>query len=309
MKKNIFKLLVTLGTPLTFLAALWLKFVLKSKQGGEVEDTIFSKLGILPILDQYYEPLINPKKHLRKSLREDRLLPSIDFNIREQLNILSEFHYNDELVKFSVDKGNDDNEINYYYNNGSYCTGDGEYLYNMIRHFKPGKIIEIGSGFSTLMAKSAVDKNKCENKNYQCEHICIEPYEMPWLESKNVTVIRKKVEDINISFFEQLQANDILFIDSSHIIRPQGDVLYEYLEVLPILNPGVIVHVHDIFMPKDYLDEWIYKRHYLWNEQYLLEAFLSFNDRDFFSLLSIATLLQLHIFYNKLFYAKKIRMI
>ncbi|WP_369410476.1 class I SAM-dependent methyltransferase [Pontibacter qinzhouensis] len=61
--------------------------------------------------------------------------------------------------------------------------------------------------------------------------------------------------------FQQLEANDILFIDSSHIIRPQGDVLFEYLEVLPTLKSGVIVHVHDIFTPKDYLNEWVYNRH------------------------------------------------
>jgi len=68
-----------------------------------------------------------------------------------------------------------------------------------------------------------------------------------------------------------------LFIDSSHIIRPQGDVLFEYLEILPILNAGVFVHIHDIFTPKDYLSEWILDGKVFWNEQYLLEAFLSFN--------------------------------
>ena len=75
-----------------------------------------------------------------------------------------------------------------------------------------------------------------------------------------------------------MQSNDILFIDSSHVIRPQGDVLFQYLEILPILNSGVLVHIHDIFTPKDYLDEWVFDYHRLWNEQYLLEAFLTFNQ-------------------------------
>ena len=109
------------------------------------------------------------------------------------------------------------------------------------------------------MALNAVDKNRAEDQNYQCEHFCIEPYEMAWLETKNVTVKRSKVEDIDISFFQQLEANDVLFIDSSHIICPQGDVLFEYLEILPVLNPGVIIHIHDIFTPKDYPDQWIFK--------------------------------------------------
>jgi hypothetical protein len=150
------------------------------------------------------------------------------------------------------------------------------------------------------MARNALHQNKIENADYQCSHICIEPYEMPWLEETGVEVIRKKVETIDKSFFKQLEANDILFIDSSHIIRPQGDVLFEYLELLPILNPGVIVHAHDIFMPKDYPDEWIYKQHLLWNEQYLLEAFLTFSEQ--FKIIGAANYLS-H-YYQKEFSAK-----
>jgi hypothetical protein len=71
----------------------------------------------------------------------------------------------------------------------------------------------------------------------------------------------------------------VLFIDSSHVIRPHGDVLFEYLEVLPTLKPGVLVHVHDIFSPKNYSARWLVQELRLWNEQYLLEAFLTHNDR------------------------------
>ncbi|MDR2358391.1 MAG: class I SAM-dependent methyltransferase, partial [Prevotellaceae bacterium] len=85
-------------------------------------------------------------------------------------------------------------------------------------------------------------------------------------------------EDVGVDFFRQLEANDILFIDSSHVIRPQGDVLFEYLELLPTLTRGVIVHIHDIFSPRDYLAHWVISEVRLWNEQYLLEAFLSFNS-------------------------------
>src|ERR1022692_1100591 len=140
----------------------------------------------------------------------------------------------------------------------------------MIRLKKPARFIEIGSGLSTLMANSAIKKN-----NNSCKHICIEPYEAEWLNQIDVNVIRKKVEDIDTNIFKELQKNDILFIDSSHIIRPQGDVLLEYLEILPQLQTGVIIHVHDIFTPKDYLDEFIFTYHYMWNEQYLLEALLT----------------------------------
>ena len=117
-----------------------------------------------------------------------------------------------------------------------------------------------------------------ENKDSQCEHTCIEPFENLWLEKLSVKVIRKLVEDVDVNFFNQLDENDILFIDSSHIIRPQGDVLFEYLQILPILKCGVIVHIHDIFTPKDYLDEWKIKGTLFWNEQYLLESFLCLNS-------------------------------
>lgn len=130
------------------------------------------------------------------------------------------------------------------------------------------------------MARKAIEANKTNDVSYNCKHICIEPYEHNWLEELGIEIVRKKVEDLDTSYFSQLTENDILFIDSSHIIRPQGDVLYEYLELLPILNKGVIIHIHDIFMPKDYLDKWIKEDIRFWNEQYLLEAFLSHN-KDF----------------------------
>lgn len=272
MKKIFFRIVLLIGTPLTFLSTLWLWFVTRNKI-GKIENSIFMGMGILPVKDHYYEPLINPKKHLIKSLREDRPLPGINFNDSEQLALLSKFTYADELLKFPIEKKSD---TEYFYNNGSYGSGDAEYLYNVVRYFKPKKIIEIGSGNSTRMVKNAFTQNKKENTFYSCRHICIEPYEQPWLKDFGVELIRERVETLDKSVFEQLEANDILFIDSSHMIRPQGDVLFEFLEILPIVKSGVIIHVHDIFMPKDYLTEWV-NDHRLWNEQYLLEAFLSCN--------------------------------
>jgi len=272
--KVILSVIVFIGTPLTFLSSLWLKFVKKSGS-GKIGNEIFMRLGIFPVLDHYYQPMINPKKHLTKSLRTERDLHGIEFNVEGQLNLLAKFNYNKELLSFPL-SNNKDNK--YYYNNGSYESGDAEYLYNMIRHFKPNRLIEIGSGYSTLMVRNAINFNKLDNPNYTCHHICIEPYEQPWLEKIEVELIREKVENIDKSFFKSLESNDILFIDSSHVIRPQGDVLFEYLEILPILKSGVIIHIHDIFTPRDYLDDLIYRHHFLWNEQYLLEAFLTFNS-------------------------------
>lgn len=286
------KIILYLGLPFTFLAGLWFKIVIKLGF-EEITDKLLMSLGVLPVGDHYYQPMINPAKHLSKSLRDDRNLPGIDFNVEEQLNLLAAFNYNEEILDLPAEKGAD---MEFFYNNGSYCSGDTDYLYNMIRHFKPHRIIEIGSGHSTLLAQKALSKNKSENPSYMCNHICIEPYEMPWLEKTGVEVVRKKVEDVPLTFFKDLGENDILFIDSSHVIRPQGDVLFEFLELLPTLNSGVIIHVHDIFTPKDYLTEWI-STHFLWNEQYLLEAFLNYNSK--FKIIGALNYLSHH--YNKEF--------
>lgn len=236
---------------------------------------VMLKIRLLPIIDHYYEPLINPK-HLRFSLRKKRNLVGINWNIEEQLSLLNEFKYQSELLNFSDVPTNNIKE--FYYSNNSFEIGDACFWYSIIRLKKPKKIIEIGSGHSTRMAQAAINKNQQENPNYNCKHICIEPYEMPWLSQMNVDLVRKKVETLDLELFQKLERNDIVFIDSSHIIRPQGDVLFEFLEILPILKSGVIVHIHDIFSPRDYLDQWIIEDIKLWNEQYLLEAFLTNNN-------------------------------
>ncbi len=92
------------------------------------------------------------------------------------------------------------------------------------------------------------------------------------------SLIEKKVQDIDLEFFSQLGTDDILFIDSSHTVKIGGDVNYLFLEVLPRLKPGVIVHVHDIFLPFDYRRDWVVSELRFWTEQYLLQAFLSFNS-------------------------------
>lgn len=260
--------------PFAYFCATYMKIVRKRLFLGELPKikNLLVHQGVFPIIDHYYEPMFNPA-HLRYSLRNDRNLPGLDMNVDGQLELLDMFDYADELSKIPIYEPQ--GERRYYYNNTSYTSGDGEYLYNMIRHFKPKRIIEVGSGYSTLMAIEAIKHN--ESEGTPCKHWCIEPYEMPWLEKTTAKIIREKLEDVDIGIFKSLEANDILFIDSSHIIRPQGDVLREYLEILPILKSGVVVHIHDIFTPKDYLDEWVCELNKFWNEQYLLEAFLSGN--------------------------------
>ena len=231
-------------------------------------------VGVFPIRNHYYEPQFD-NRISKPDFSQDRNLQGINWNISGQLEMLKSFTFSKELSNIPQEKTE---SLKFYLNNGSFESGDAEYWYQLIRIIKPKRILEIGSGNSTLMAINAIDKNHEDDPGYKCEHICIEPYEMPWLEEVGVSVVRKKVEEVDLSFFSKLQKDDILFIDSSHIIRPQGDVLFEYLELLPSLNKGVIVHVHDIFSPKNYLKQWLQDEVRFWNEQYLLEAFLSHNS-------------------------------
>jgi hypothetical protein len=233
------------------------------------------RVGIFPVRDHYYEPLIDPK-HLRHPLDVPRDLPGIDLRIDAQLALLARLRYADELHAIPVEGGGPGR---FAWDNGTYFFTDAQFLYGMIRLHRPRRIYEVGSGNSTLVARLAIAANQGDDPSYTCEHVCIEPYEMPWLEGAGVRVLRQRVEELDPSFFAALAADDLLFVDSSHMIRPQGDVLFEIQRVLPRLAPGVLVHVHDVFTPRDYPAEWIDRRQLFWNEQYLLEAFLACNPR------------------------------
>ncbi len=260
--------------PLVFVAALLLKFVRRAGvQLMPLCKRALLKAGVFPIRDHYYEPLFDGRR-LKRPLHEERTLPGLDWNLREQLALLGAFHFNDEIADIAAARVP---EPAFYFGNENFESGDAEFLYNLIRLKKPARIFEIGSGHSTRMAARAIRRNRDDAPGYACRHVCIEPYEAPWLEHLGVQVIRRPVEEIGSGVFSELESGDLLFIDSSHVIRPQGDVLFEYLELLPSLKPGVIVHIHDIFSPRDYPASWVIGKVLFWNEQYLLEAFLTCN--------------------------------
>jgi hypothetical protein len=218
---------------------------------------IFRTVGVFPIQDHYYEPLFHPR-HLNADFHKPRNLSGINWNIETQLGFL------DALAPFASEAP--------VLPNTAFDGADAICWYCMIRLLKPKRIIEVGSGYSTRVAIKAI-----ADSGQSTSHICIEPFEEQWLEETHAKIIRQRLEDVNRSIFHELEAGDILFIDSSHIIRPQGDVLTEVLEIVPTLAPGVVVHFHDIFSPRHYHRKWVEKEVKLWNEQYLVEAFMSHN--------------------------------
>ena len=283
--KNLIKRLIPL-LELPFLLPLIISaFVLKlyrrvGSKNLKRSTNILKRVGVFPIRDHYYEPLFNDK-YLKNDLREPRKLPGIDFNEKAQIELLKKLTYQNDFDYF-LNKEIDKSDLSSFkIDNKSFKSGDAEFLFNFVRHIKPKKIIEVGCGESTKIIQSAIQLNsKEQEKDNICSHICIEPYEQPWLESfSNINLIRDKVENLDFKLFQDLEDGDLLFIDSSHIIRPQGDVLWEYLSIIPSLQKRVYIHVHDIFSPYDYPDGWVKEQVLFWNEQYLLEALLTGSDK------------------------------
>ena len=241
---------------------------------------VLKRMGVFPLIDHYYEPLFNDQ-HLKSELSKLRKLPGIKFNEDAQIGLLKQLNYQNEFDHFLKKEIDKSSFSSFKINNGSFAPGDSEFLFNFVRHIKPKKIIEVGCGETTKIIQAAIEFNKNENEaNNVCSHICIEPYEQPWLENfSNIELIRKKVENIDLKLFHDLKAGDLLFIDSSHMIRPQGDVLFNFLSIIPSLKKDIYVHVHDIFTPHDYPDAWVKDQVRFWNEQYLLEALLTGSDK------------------------------
>jgi predicted O-methyltransferase YrrM len=242
----------------------------------------FEKFGIHVLPVHYYSPLPDTRELKAKKHLFDREHPmhGVDMREGEQWRLLEttlkpyEEEYEDAGNGFF---GLDERKMPFF------APFNALTLYALIRHYRPKKMIEVGSGMSTRISAAAFAANRREGK--PGEFFAVEPYPSEDLRrgfDGLTQTIAKKVEEFPISEFLSLGENDILFIDSTHAVKIFGDVNYLYLSVLPQLKPGVIIHIHDIFFPRDYLPhhffQWGIKQ--IWQEQYLLQAFLMFN-REF----------------------------
>lgn len=243
---------------------------------------LWETLGI-HITPNYFESPIPDTRRLKEETWSKRSnLTGIDMREREQIKLLEMLvdAYRGDYERFPRSKTRCSHQ--YYVDNRFFEAVDGEILYCLIRHFKPKRVYEVGSGNSTLLAAQALRDNERDG-GPSGQLVAFEPRPnsvlrcgFPGLSRLVVT----KVEDIAPAVFQELGERDILFLDSSHVVRIAGDVQYEFLEILPSLKPGVIVHVHDIFLPADYPRKLIMQQRRFFSEQYLLQAFLTFN-RDF----------------------------
>ena len=165
------------------------------------------------------------------------------------------------------------------FNNPWFCYGDACVLYAMLCDLRPARIVEVGSGFSSAVMLDTNDHNL--QRGATCTFIDPHPERLLSLlsdaDQQMHTVIARDVQQVDGAVFDALRANDILFIDSSHVGKIGSDVNHLLTHVLPCLSPGVVVHVHDVFWPFEYPEDWI-RAGRAWNENYLLRAFLQFND-------------------------------
>ena len=223
----------------------------------------------------FYSPVTDPRDleqraHLLWPERRSRCL-GISFNEKNHIRVLQEwfpafigdYDYPEQQAR----------EDMYFTRNSQFSWLDSRTLAIFLRALKPQKVIEVGAGFSSLLTADVNHRFMDE----QIEFTCIEPYPRKFLE-KPVPGLSKlmveRVESIDLDFFSSLQAGDILFIDSSHVSKTGSDVNYLYFRILPRLPKGVLVHIHDIFLPFEYPKDWAIGENRSWNEQYLLRALL-----------------------------------
>jgi len=202
-------------------------------------------------------------------------VPGIDTRAEEQLALLQTFGNYQPDIPF---KDEPTAGLRYYFANPFFSYGDAIILYSMLRHRRPRRVVEVGSGFSSAVM---LDTNErfCQ-KEMRMTFIDPHPERLVALLQEDDTrqhkVIPEAVQGIPFDVFAQLGANDMLFIDSSHVAKAGSDVVYLVTSVLPRLHKGVVVHFHDVFWPFEYPEEWILGGR-AWNEDYLLKAFLQFN--------------------------------
>ena len=226
----------------------------------------------------YYSPLPERREMLTQlvAANADRTEPpDIDFNRPKQFELLTAFQALYRDLPFPEEKNDD---CRYYYNQLVFCYADAIFLYSFLRHFQPKRIIEVGSGFSSAVILDTVEK--FFPKQPEITFIDPEPerfQEVVKSYRENVPIITKKVQDISIATFDALTAGDLLFIDSSHVVKCGSDLQFLMFEVMPRLPAGTFVHFHDIFYPFEYPVEWLLNGRY-WNEIYFIRAFLSFNS-------------------------------
>lgn len=274
---------------------LMAKAVREMAETGRGTEACLSE-GALPMRVHFYSPVPDIKELESRGIWSKKSkMAGIDIGVDRQLQLVNELGtaFGQEC---SWPKHQTANSIDFFTHNNSFSYGCAAALHTMIRKFKPKKIVEIGSGNSSKVIAAALKRNESET-GIPAHYRIVDPYPNPYVFELGANQVdSKRVELCNPEDFRNLAENDILFIDSSHVVKPGSDVNFLILDVLPNLNPGVVVHFHDISLPYEYPKAYATSPTFrvFWNEAYLLQAFLSGNQ-DFEVLLMMNLVQEEHM--------------
>jgi predicted O-methyltransferase YrrM len=230
-------------------------------------------------LRSFYSPIPNTELIPDQRWRRSSPMPGIEFDLERQFAYV-EGELAPAIAEFKPPRQPTGDRFAYHLDNGLFQGGDADLLYAVIRHHRPARVLELGAGFSTLVGAMAARANR--DDGHETRLRSCDPYangggaaQVDGLEA----IIPVAAEELSADLFSELAAGDVLFIDSSHTVRIGGDVVHLFCEVIPQLAPGVLVHVHDVYLPYEYPREWMDRMRWYWAEQYLLQALLVGNDR------------------------------
>lgn len=235
-------------------------------------------LGYDLVRRDYYSPIPDLQRLGESVWSEPSALGGISFDLERQMTFLEQ-DLAPFMTEFRPPLDPQPDPTQFFLHNGTYESVDADTLYAMVRFLRPKKILELGSGRSTQVISAARAHNASDGA--ASEHHVIDPF--PNALVRTIAPGAFDLEtisatDVPLERFAELAPGDVLFIDTTHTVKLGGDVTYLLLEALPLLRPGVVVHVHDIFLPWSYPRAWLVESRWFWAEQYLLQAFLAFNE-------------------------------
>lgn len=203
-------------------------------------------------------------------------MPGLELDLEAQLRSLAA-ELSEYVREFSPPRDAPGDEAGFFLSNPHYGPIDAQLLYAMVRRFRPRRVIELGSGYSTLVIATASARNASEGQ--PVEHRVYDPFPSAVLARvrDRIELHARSAAEIELETFAALEADDVLFIDTTHVVKPRSEVLHLLLNALPALQPGVVAHIHDVYRPFEYPRALYEVFGAYWQEHYLLQAFLAFN--------------------------------